>query len=85
MGTAHEELYEDVKNVLYTNSAVPVVAGRISMGLLMVGIASEKANDTQHENIIRCLTLGIALTVYDREEEGDTLTEQMTRYQEQGS
>uniref|UniRef100_A0A7N0UJU4 26S proteasome regulatory subunit RPN2 C-terminal domain-containing protein n=1 Tax=Kalanchoe fedtschenkoi TaxID=63787 RepID=A0A7N0UJU4_KALFE len=59
------------------------------MGLLMVGTASEKASEmlayaheTQHEKIIRGLALGIALTVYGREEEADTLIEQMTRDQD---
>eukprot|EP00268_Persea_americana_P033165 TRINITY_DN328_c0_g1_i6.p1 TRINITY_DN328_c0_g1~~TRINITY_DN328_c0_g1_i6.p1 ORF type:complete len:1072 (+),score=241.76 TRINITY_DN328_c0_g1_i6:176-3217(+) len=89
LGTADEEIYEDVKNVLYTDSAVAGEAAGISMGLLMVGTASEKASemlayahDTQHEKIIRGLALGIALTVYGREEEADTLIEQLTRDQD---
>ncbi|GFZ11129.1 26S proteasome regulatory complex, non-ATPase subcomplex, Rpn2/Psmd1 subunit [Actinidia rufa] len=56
------------------------------MGLLMVGTASDKAaemlayaHETQHEEIIRGLALGIALTVYGREDEADTLIEQMTQ------
>lgn len=71
LGTADEEIYEDVKQVLYTDSAVAGDAAGISMGLLMVGTASEKASEmlayaheTQHEKIIRGLALGIALTVY---------------------
>ncbi|KQJ84467.1 26S proteasome non-ATPase regulatory subunit 1 homolog A [Brachypodium distachyon] len=89
LGTADEEVYEDIKNVLYTDSAVAGEAAGIGMGLLMVGTASEKASemltyahDTQHEKIIRGLSLGIALTVYGREEEADTLIEQMTRDQD---
>uniref|UniRef100_A0ACD5V2P7 Uncharacterized protein n=1 Tax=Avena sativa TaxID=4498 RepID=A0ACD5V2P7_AVESA len=89
LGTADEEVYEDIKNVLYTDSAVAGEAAGIGMGLLMVGTASEKASemlayahDTQHEKIIRGLALGIALTVYGREEEADTLIEQMTRDQD---
>ncbi|XP_074564322.1 26S proteasome non-ATPase regulatory subunit 1 homolog B-like [Curcuma longa] len=89
LGTADEEIYEDVKNVLYTDNAVAGEAAGISMGLLMVGTASEKASemlayahDTQHEKIIRGLSLGIALTVYGREEEADVLIEQMTRDQD---
>ncbi|XP_042487492.1 26S proteasome non-ATPase regulatory subunit 1 homolog A-like, partial [Macadamia integrifolia] len=89
IGTADEEIYDDVKNVLYTDSAVAGEAAGISMGLLMVGTASEKASEmlayaheTQHEKIIRGLALGIALTVYGREEEADTLIEQMTRDQD---
>ncbi|KAH7857106.1 hypothetical protein Vadar_009047 [Vaccinium darrowii] len=89
LGTADEEVYDDIKNVLYTDSAVAGEAAGISMGLLMVGTASEKAaemltyaHETQHEKIIRGLALGIALTVYGREEEADTLIEQMTRDQD---
>lgn len=89
LGTADEDIFEDIKTVLYTDSAVAGEAAGISMGLLMVGTASEKASEmlayaheTQHEKIIRGLALGIALTVYGREEEADTLIEQMTRDQD---
>ncbi|KAL0904752.1 hypothetical protein M5K25_026900 [Dendrobium thyrsiflorum] len=89
LGTADEEIYEEVKNVLYTDNAVAGEAAGISMGLLMVGTASDKASemlayahDTQHEKIIRGLALGIALTVYGREEDADTLIEQLTRDQD---
>ncbi|KAH1096227.1 hypothetical protein J1N35_013148 [Gossypium stocksii] len=89
LGTADEEIYEDIKSVLYTDGAVAGEAAGISIGLLMVGTASEKASEmlayaheTQHEKIIRGLALGIALTVYGREEEADTLIEQMTRDQD---
>ncbi len=53
-------MFEDVKNVLYADSAVAGEAAGISMGLLMAGTASDKAqemlsyaHDTQHEKIIR--------------------------------
>ncbi|XP_020220517.1 26S proteasome non-ATPase regulatory subunit 1 homolog A [Cajanus cajan] len=89
LGTADEDIYEEIKNVLYTDSAVAGEAAGISMGLLMVGTGSDKANEmltyaheTQHEKIIRGLALGIALTVYGREEDADTLIEQMTRDQD---
>ncbi|KAL4311989.1 hypothetical protein GQ457_01G033050 [Hibiscus cannabinus] len=89
LGTSDEEIYEDIKTVLYTDSAVAGEAAGISLGLLMVGTASERASEmlayaheTQHEKIIRGLALGIALTVYGREEEADTLIEQMTRDQD---
>jgi 26S proteasome regulatory subunit N2 len=64
MGTADEEICEDLKNVLYTDSAVTGEAAGIGMGLLLVGTVSEKAtemlayaHDTQHEKIIRYLFL----------------------------
>ncbi|KAJ8540410.1 hypothetical protein K7X08_030329 [Anisodus acutangulus] len=91
LGTADEDIYDDIKTVLYTDSAVAGEAAGIGMGLLMVGTRAghEKAaemlayaHDTQHEKIIRGLALGIALTVYGREEEADILIEQMTRDQD---
>lgn len=85
LGTVDEEIYDEVKNVLYTDSAVAGEAAGISMGLLMVGTVSDKAaemlayaHDTQHEKIIRGLAMGLALTVYGREEQADTLIESLT-------
>ncbi|KAL1188769.1 26S proteasome non-ATPase regulatory subunit 1 -like protein B [Cardamine amara subsp. amara] len=89
LGTADEDIYDDIKSVLYTDSAVAGEAAGVSMGLLLVGTATDKASEmlayaheTQHEKIIRGLALGIALTVYGREEGADTLIEQMTRDQD---
>jgi 26S proteasome regulatory subunit N2 len=66
-------IYEDVKNILYTNSTVTREDCRHKYGLAYGGIASEKASemlayahDTQHEKIIRGLAFGIALTVYGK-------------------
>ncbi|XP_010474073.1 PREDICTED: 26S proteasome non-ATPase regulatory subunit 1 homolog A-like [Camelina sativa] len=85
-GTTDEYIYEDIKKVLYTDSAVAGEAAGISLGLLFVGTTTNKASEmlayahkTQHEKIIRGLALGTALTVYGREEEADILIEQMTR------
>ncbi|GJZ55857.1 26S proteasome non-ATPase regulatory subunit 1-like protein [Tanacetum coccineum] len=75
LGTADEDIYDEIKSVLYTDSVVAGEASGISMGLLMVGTANEKASEMD-------LALGIALTVYGREEEADTLIEQMTRDQD---
>ncbi|KAI3776619.1 hypothetical protein L1987_46405 [Smallanthus sonchifolius] len=63
LGTADEDIYDEKKSVLYIESVVAGEAAGISMGLLMVGNASEKASEmlvyaheTQHEKIIRKLT-----------------------------
>lgn len=60
LGSEDEEVWEDLKNVLYTDSAVAGEAAGIGMGLLMAGSGSDKAaemlayaHDTQHEKIIR--------------------------------
>jgi 26S proteasome regulatory subunit N2 len=88
LGTADDEIYEEVRGVLYKESAVAGEAAGIAMGLLYVGSGSEKASEmlayaqeTQHEKITRGLALGIALTVYGRENEADSLIERMTRDQ----
>jgi len=86
MATQDFEIFEDLKNVLYTDSAVAGEAAGIAMGLLMLGSASDQAladmlayaHDTQHEKIIRGLAIGIALVMCGREEEADTLIEQLT-------
>uniref|UniRef100_A0A7S3VN96 26S proteasome non-ATPase regulatory subunit 1 homolog n=1 Tax=Dunaliella tertiolecta TaxID=3047 RepID=A0A7S3VN96_DUNTE len=89
LGTNDEEMFEDVKNILYTDSAVAGEAAGISMGLIMAGTATDKAtemlayaHDTQHEKIIRGVVLGLALVMYGREEGAETLVEQMSRDQD---
>lgn len=58
LGTQDEEVFEEIKNVLYTDSAVAGEAAGIALGLVSVGSASEKAaelltyaHDTQHEKV----------------------------------
>ena len=81
MATDDEELYEELKGVLFNDSAVAGEAAALGMGLIMVGSGSRKAieemlgyaHDTQHEKIIRGLALGLAMAMYGREEEADSL------------
>ena len=56
LGTGDEEVFEDLKGVLYTDSAVAGEAAGLALGLLCVGSATDKAgellayaHDTQHE------------------------------------
>ncbi|GIL83332.1 hypothetical protein Vretimale_11311 [Volvox reticuliferus] len=87
LGTDDEEALEDIKNVLYSDSAVAGEAAGISLGLLCCGSGGERvaaealayAHDTQHEKIIRGVALGLALMQYGREEAAEALIEQMTR------
>lgn len=86
MATDNEEIYEDLKNVLFTDSAVAGEAAGLAMGLVMLGTCSAKAIDemlqyaheTQHEKIIRGLALGMALLTYGREQQADALIETLT-------
>lgn len=89
LGTNDDELFEDLKNVLYTDDAVAGEAAGIGMGLLCCGTGSDKAqemlayaHDTQHEKIIRGLAMGLGLICYGTEEAADTLIEQMSREQD---
>ena len=81
MATGDDGIYEDLKNVLYTDSALNGEAIGISMGLIMLGTGNIKAledmiqyaHDTQHEKIVRGLALGMALIMYGRQEGADEL------------
>jgi len=85
MATGSEEIYEAVKGSLFLDSAVAGEAAGLAMGLVMLGTASKKALDdmltyaheTQHEKIIRGLAMGIALVMCGRQEQADTLIEQL--------
>eukprot|EP00123_Amoebidium_parasiticum_P013699 comp22103_c0_seq1/m.32265 comp22103_c0_seq1/g.32265 ORF comp22103_c0_seq1/g.32265 comp22103_c0_seq1/m.32265 type:complete len:931 (-) comp22103_c0_seq1:132-2924(-) len=86
MATGDDDVYEELKNVLYTDSAVAGEAAGIAMGLVMLGTASAKAlqdmlqyaHETQHEKIIRGLAVGISLIMYGREEEADQLIDTLS-------
>ena len=81
MATGDEGIYDDLKNVLYTDSALNGEAVGIAMGLIMLGTGNIKAledmiqyaHDTQHEKIVRGLALGMALIMYGRQEGADEL------------
>lgn len=85
MATDDEELYDDLKTVLFGDNAVAGEAAGLAMGLVMLGTASPKAIDemlqysheTQHEKIIRGLALGMAMIMYGKEEKADALIEQL--------
>ncbi|CAG8455290.1 13893_t:CDS:10 [Ambispora leptoticha] len=85
--TGNDDIYEELKAVLYSDSAVAGEAAGLAMGLVMLGTASSKAigemlqyaHDTQHEKIIRGLAIGIALIMYGKEEAADALVEQLSR------
>jgi len=89
MATKEESIYDQLKNTLYNNvdSACIGEAAAYSMGLVMLGSADETvieemlvhAGDSQHEKIIRALSISLALCMYGKEDAADTLIEQMCR------
>lgn len=85
------EIYEDLKTIMFTDSAVAGEGAGIAIGLTLLGAGSEfrngdvlkdllaYAHDTKHEKIIRGCVMGIALMMYEREEEADAVIEQLIR------
>jgi len=86
MATANNEVYEDLKNILYMDSAVAGQAAGLAMGLVMMGTANSEtinemtkyAHDTEHEKIILGVAIGLSIVMYGREEEADPLIEQLS-------
>jgi 26S proteasome regulatory subunit N2 len=76
MSSQSEPLYESLKVVLYSDSATSGQAAGLAMGLIMLGSGNEQvitdmityAKETQHENIIRSLAIGVSLLNYGRED-----------------
>lgn len=85
MATVDEGVYEELKQTLYTDTAVAGEAAAYAIGLVMVGSANEKAigellayaHDTQHEKIIRACSIALALMMFRKEEEAESLIQQM--------
>lgn len=81
MATGDEGIYDDLRNVLYTDSALNGEAVGLAMGLVMLGTGNMRAledmiqyaHDTQHEKIVRGLAVGMALIMYGRQEAADEL------------
>lgn len=81
MATGSEEIYDELKTVLYADSAINGEAVGLAMGLVMLGTGNVKAlddmiqyaHDTQHEKIVRGLAMGMALIMYGRQEGADEL------------
>ncbi|XP_076096035.1 26S proteasome non-ATPase regulatory subunit 1-like isoform X2 [Mytilus galloprovincialis] len=87
MGTARQDIYEQLKFNLYQDDAVTGEAAGLAMGLVMLGTKHANAiedmlayaKETQHEKILRGLAVGISLTMYERLEEADALIESLCR------
>ncbi|PLW58365.1 hypothetical protein PCANC_00465 [Puccinia coronata f. sp. avenae] len=86
MSSGNEDVYDDLRDVLYHDSAIAGEAAGYAMGLIMLGSGSSKALDemlqyaheTQHEKIIRGLAVGISLLFYGKEQAADGIIEILT-------
>ncbi|KAI1487382.1 26S proteasome regulatory complex, non-ATPase subcomplex, Rpn2/Psmd1 subunit [Biscogniauxia mediterranea] len=83
MASGNEEIFENLKAVLYADSALNGEAVGLSMGLIMLGTGNVKAledmvayaHETSHEKSVRGLALGMALIMYGRQEDADVMIE----------
>ncbi|KAI0599110.1 26S proteasome regulatory complex, non-ATPase subcomplex, Rpn2/Psmd1 subunit [Biscogniauxia sp. FL1348] len=83
MASGNEEIFENLKAVLYADSALNGEAVGLSMGLIMLGTGNVKAledmvayaHETSHEKSVRGLALGMALIMYGRQEGADVMVE----------
>ncbi|CAK7225214.1 proteasome regulatory particle base subunit [Sporothrix eucalyptigena] len=83
MATGDEDIFDNLKNVLQTDSALNGEAVGLAMGLIMLGTGNVAAlqamfayaHDTSHEKIIRGCALGMALIMYGRQEGADSMIE----------
>ncbi|CAE6513659.1 unnamed protein product [Rhizoctonia solani] len=83
MAGRSEEAYNELKEVLFTDSAIASEAAAYAMGLVMLGSGSQTAteemlayaHETQHEKIIRGLAIGVAFLYYGRQESADAVIE----------
>jgi len=81
MGGKNAEAYDDLKQTLFTDSAVAGEAAGFAMGLIMLGSADAGcaeemltyARETQHEKIIRGLAVGIAFIYYGKQEQANDM------------
>ncbi|TFY80665.1 hypothetical protein EWM64_g3340 [Hericium alpestre] len=85
MGGRNAEAYDDLKQTLFTDSAVAGEGAGYAMGLVMLGTGDATcademltyARETQHEKIIRGLAVGLALLYYGRQEQADDMINQL--------
>ena len=85
MGSSNKEIYDKFKAIVYNDKANSGEAAAYGIGMVMLGSANEMAitdilayaHETQHEKIIRGLGMALALIMYKREEEADTLITQL--------
>lgn len=81
LASEDESIYIHLNDVLQTNSAVIGEAAAIGIGLNMAGSANfeavdnlfKYAHDTEHEKIIRSISLSLAMIMFGKEENADTL------------
>lgn len=74
LATGDEDIYDELKNMLFQDNATSSEAAGYAMGLVNIGQPSERvldemisyAGETQHEKIVRGVVIGVALIMYGK-------------------
>lgn len=85
LATKNEAALEALKGILYSDNAIAGEAAGVSIGLLMLGSGDadlidellQYAHETQHEKIIRSIALGVAMILFDRQDQADSAIARM--------
>eukprot|EP01059_Diplonema_ambulator_P012114 TRINITY_DN22282_c0_g1_i2.p1 TRINITY_DN22282_c0_g1~~TRINITY_DN22282_c0_g1_i2.p1 ORF type:complete len:783 (+),score=279.48 TRINITY_DN22282_c0_g1_i2:32-2350(+) len=85
MSSKDDGIYELLKQVLYNDNAVSGEAAAVAIGLVYLGSGNQRAvqellsygKDTEHEKIIRGVSMSLAMLMYGREGHADALIEEM--------
>jgi len=85
MGGRNVEAYDDLKQTLFTDTAVGGEAAGYAMGLIMLGTGDSTyanemltyARETQHEKIIRGLAIGLAFLYFGRQDQADEIAKEL--------
>ncbi|SCM04962.1 26S proteasome regulatory subunit RPN2, putative [Plasmodium chabaudi chabaudi] len=80
-----EQVYDELKSVMYSDSAVAGESAAYAIGLLKLGSGDEKcvdellayAHDTQHEKITRACSISLGFVMFQKEREADNLIEEL--------
>lgn len=85
MATYKEDVFEELKEIVYSDNAVAGEAAGMAIGLVFLGSGNSVVVDellaysreTQHEKIIRGLSLGIGLSLFTLEDQADGVISQL--------
>ncbi|KAF3938785.1 hypothetical protein ABW19_dt0202434 [Dactylella cylindrospora] len=85
MATGNMDIYQELRTVLWTESAISGEAVGLAMGLIMLGTGNGQAieemrsyaHETQREKVKRGLALGMALVYYSKQELADELIDNL--------
>jgi Proteasome/cyclosome repeat len=85
MGGRNVEAYDDLKQTLFTDTAVGGESAGYAMGLIMLGTGDSTyanemlayARETQHEKIIRGLAIGLAFMYFGRQDQADEIAKEL--------